>query len=80
MQHPDGLDRHVDLVLAYHDLDTVAILYGVGDGTFAAPRDYLVGDGPTALAVGDLEPDGHPDVVIAHDIDQTVRVLAGTCP
>jgi hypothetical protein len=64
-----------------HDLDAVyinaapvttggsAVFLGVllnnGDGTFAPPKTYYAGASPNALAIGDFNKDGAPDVVVA---------------
>jgi hypothetical protein len=43
---------------------SVAVLMGNGDGTFQPPAIYGVGAGPTSLAVGDLNGDHMPDIVV----------------
>ena len=56
-------DGRLDLaVLVGND---VAILMGNGDGTFQAPVDYPVGQGPYALLSGDFGGDGILDLVVA---------------
>jgi RHS repeat-associated protein len=46
--------------------NTVSVLSGHGDGTFAEARDYRVADGPSAIALGDLNNDGALDFVTAN--------------
>ncbi len=64
----DG-DGKPDLVVA--DFDDcgpyVSVLLGHGDGTFAARDDYGVDAAPRSVAIGDLDGDGHADVVVACD-------------
>jgi Bacterial Ig-like domain (group 3)/FG-GAP-like repeat/Viral BACON domain/S-layer homology domain len=50
-----------DLVIVH--AHTFAILLGHGDGTFASPVEYSAGGMPSAVAVGDLNGDGKPDLV-----------------
>ena len=44
----------------------------------AAPGSpFSLDPAPTAVAIGDVTADGHPDVLIAHSQSRTVRVLTG---
>jgi hypothetical protein len=72
----DG-DHHVDLVLLLRNT-SVAVLTGHGDGTFSAPTEYTTGpEGfqAAALAIGDIDRDGKPDIAVAHDVGGTGTVL-----
>src|SRR5262249_22274365 len=55
------------------------VLLGNGDGTFAAPARFPTGPQPSALAVGDLNNDGRPDLAVGRFIDtvNAVAVLLG---
>jgi FG-GAP-like repeat/PASTA domain len=44
--------------------------------TFAAPRAYAAGEGPSAIAAGDLNSDGAADLVVAHGLDQCPSAIA----
>jgi hypothetical protein len=41
------------------------VLYGRGDGTFAAPVPYAVGQAPGSVVAGDFNGDGAPDVAVS---------------
>jgi hypothetical protein len=42
--------------------NTISVLKGRGNGTFAPQITYEAGDGPSAVAVADFNRDGRPDV------------------
>ena len=55
----------------------VGVLLGNGDGTFQTGKIYETGaNGPTSVAVSDLNHDGHPDLLTAH-YDGHLSVLLG---
>ena len=56
---------------------TVSVLLGNGAGGFAAGTDFSTGALPTALAAGDLDGDGIPDLVTANEGGRSVSVLLG---
>ena len=83
-------DGNVDLVVANSDISgpgegtagTVAILRGLGDGTFAPRVEMAAGVEPHAVAVGDLNHDGDPDLAVANADSHTfgagsVSILLG---
>ena len=51
------------------------MLLGNGDGTFQAPQAYGFGDGPLAVAAGDFNRDGAPDLAVGHG--DSITVLLG---
>jgi len=56
-------DSRRDLVVANDGTNAVTVLLGTGGGAFAAPVDYAPGDGPDEATVGDMNGDGHPDLL-----------------
>jgi hypothetical protein len=76
----DG-DGANDLVLASHVTGSqrLATAHGHGDGSFDAPRAYLAPYTIGPVALGDLDADGQPDLVLADGGDALVyRVHAGS--
>jgi hypothetical protein len=59
-----------------NEVSTVSVLLNIGGGGFAAPLDYPTGRFPSAVAIGDLNGDGQPDLVTASSGAETVSVLA----
>lgn len=56
------------------------LFLGNGDGTFAAPQDYLVGAETNSLAVGDFNGDGAPDVAAGDAGENFVSILLNQTP
>jgi hypothetical protein len=46
--------------------------------SFRATSSFPVGDGPEAVAVGDFNADGHPDLAVANSNTDNVSILLGT--
>ncbi len=72
-------DGHMDVVTGNDDTaNTVSVLLGKGDGTFATHVDYPVGGGVTGIAVGDFNGDGKLDIAVVYGFDLArVAVLLG---
>lgn len=69
-------DHTLDIVIA--GIGGVGIFHnaGGGSGVFDLPRtDVLTGTNPDAVAIGDLDKDGRPDVAVANPDENTVSIL-----
>ncbi len=55
-------DGKPDLVVENYNSNTVSVLLGNGDGTFAPKVDYATAPGPWSMAIGDVNGDGVTDV------------------
>lgn len=70
-----------DLIVCNNSSDPtqagVAILQGLGDGTFTNRTTYLTGPQPEAVATGDFNEDGIPDIVVVDHGGSTITVLFG---
>ena len=73
-------DGNPDLVLSgeSNGQGQVSVYLNTGGGLIAPRVDYPTGDNTKAVAIGDLNNDGVPDLVAANQGDNTVSVLLGT--
>src|SRR5262249_47596370 len=70
-------DGPLDLAVANLYGNTVSVLLGNGDGAFAPPVTYAVGNQPDAIVAGDFTGDGHLDLAVANEYGGTLSVLLG---
>ncbi len=73
-------DGRPDLAVASYQAATssgffVSVLAGNGDGTFQTPQTFPAGYESLAVAVGDFNADGAPDLTVANTFSTTVSVL-----
>jgi len=73
------LTQPVDLVIANSTSNTVTVLLGNGDGTFAeAPGSpFAVGAQPRAVVIADFNGDGQLDFAVANSGDNTISTFFG---
>jgi VCBS repeat protein/HYDIN/CFA65/VesB family protein/centrosomal CEP192-like protein len=70
-------DGKLDLAVANRDDNTVSILLGKPDATFATKVDYPTGSSPKAIVAVDLNGDGKLDLALVNQGANTVSVLIG---
>jgi hypothetical protein len=79
----DG-DGKPDLAVANFDDHTVSVLRNtavsgsITTGSFASKVDFTTGGGPESVAIGDLDGDGKPDLVVPNYNSTTVSVFRNT--
>ncbi len=79
-------DGKLDLAVANSGDDDVTILFGDGAGAFPATlatifgSPFDVGLNPRALAAGDFDGDGRPDLAAANQDSDNVSILLNTAP
>mgnify|MGYP002385150994 CR=1 FL=1 len=71
-------DRRVDLAAVCLQAGAVVILAGKGDGTFRPAGTHATGGNPSAIAAGDWNGDGAPDLAVANDRTMDISLLFGT--
>jgi Flp pilus assembly secretin CpaC len=72
-------DSHPDLAVVNQTDNTVSVLLGNGDGTFAAAPNSPLGTGvaPTAVTITDFNADGNPDIAVTDPQTDSVSVFLG---
>jgi hypothetical protein len=72
-------DNRLDIAVANYESNDIGIFLGHGNEPFASITEYTTGDGsePHSVALGDLNNDGHLDIVVANYGTNNVGVLLG---
>ena len=77
----DG-DGKPDIVAANSYLGTVSVYLNTtptgGTISFASDVDFATGNFPEGVAIGDIDGDGKPDLVVANNTDNTLSLLRNT--
>jgi Flp pilus assembly secretin CpaC len=76
----NAADNHVDLAVANQTDNTISIFNGNGDGTFTTPAAFLQlpgGYAPAGLTAEDVNGDGHIDLIVADQGNNSVSVFLG---
>ena len=72
-------DNFLDIAAVFFKSDSLGILFGYGNGSFATMRTYSTGDGsfPYSIDVGDFNSDGQLDIVVTNLGTKGVGILLG---
>jgi len=79
----DG-DGKLDFAVANYNSNTVSVFRNtsssgsISSGSFAAKVDFVTGSHPYGVAIGDVDGDGKPDLVVTNPNDNTVSVFRNT--
>jgi len=57
-------DQYLDMVVGLSDTDNLKVFLGCEDGTFIPGDEYYLGGDPQWIEFGDVDGDGHEDVVV----------------
>ena len=71
-------DGRLDLITGNRASDTVSVLAGAADGTFAAATEFAAGGGSRAVAAADFDNDGRIDIATGNESAASVTVLSNT--
>ncbi len=68
-------DGHADLAVTAAGGALVGVRFGLGNGTFAVPVTYNVGQSPVSIKPIDINKDGNLDLVVANASDANMSIL-----
>lgn len=69
------VDGRADFVVGRSDANGVQLMRATGPAIFAQPQGFGTGALPISTAIGDLNGDGYPELVVAHQNSGIVSVL-----
>jgi len=72
-----GPNATLDIVVANRDSASVDVFLNQGNLKFSAPVSYPVGASPRDIGIGDIDHDGHADLVVVNRYKNTVSFLRG---
>jgi hypothetical protein len=74
-------DTRLDIVVANHGTNNLAVLLGHGNGTFASPILFSMnyGSGPFSVVIGDFNNDRKLDFAVANDGTDSLTILLQIC-
>ncbi|MDY6901970.1 MAG: FG-GAP-like repeat-containing protein [Cyanobacteriota bacterium] len=70
-------DGSLDIALVNQFSDSVLVLLGDDNNSFAAPQSFAVGDSPRSITIGDFNGDEKIDLITANSLSSDVSVLLG---
>jgi len=70
-------DSNTDVVAANFDNNTLSVLRGQGDGSFASVSTLQTIGNPSSIALADMDQDGKLDIVVANSGRNQITVLLG---
>src|SRR5688500_1886876 len=70
-------DGDPDAVWSNSDTDNITVVLGNGNGGFAAPTNFAVGDLPSRTAIGDFNRDGRQDLAVYNFLSASISIMLG---
>ncbi|CAF1439998.1 unnamed protein product, partial [Adineta ricciae] len=72
-------DNHSDIVVLNSKSNTLNLIYGYGNGSFADQMVYSTGDDsrPFSLVMNDINNDGRNDFIVANEMANTIDMFLG---
>jgi hypothetical protein len=72
-------DQYLDIVAVMYTIDSIGVLLGYGNGSFAPEISYVLesGSAPVCICAGDFNNDNRTDFAVANYGSNTVGVLLG---
>ncbi len=75
-------DGKPEIAITNYASNTISVLRNINSGTdtvsFAAKTDYATGNGPSGIAISDMNGDGKPDLAITNTLSNTFSIFKNT--